>query len=180
MPSRSCWAGCSRNSTRRQPTRSFYGFYGTTRWGRWSRRCRRSCARWNGAGGASTSVAPSSSSMMKTSPVRFRPARHRRAARRIPRSGGPVPHWGRPGAGRGRDGLFNLRKVRLTALARVHTDGPLFGAMRAATWTMGGAENLITSHLDWFVVQPRWKAEPARIPHPGLRFPGSNPGAPAN
>jgi hypothetical protein len=41
--------------------------------------------------------------------------------------------------------------------------------MRAATWTMGGPENLITSHLDWFVVQPRWKAEPARIPHPGLR-----------
>jgi hypothetical protein len=51
----------------------------------------------------------------------------------------------------------------------VHTDGTLFGAMRAATWTMGGPENLITSHLDWFVVQPRWKAEPARIPHPGLR-----------
>jgi hypothetical protein len=70
---------------------------------------------------------------------------------------------------RGHNGLLDLRKVQLTVLARVHTDGTLFGAMRAATWTMGGPENLTTSRPDWFVVEPRWKAELARIPHPGLR-----------
>ena len=70
----------------------------------------------------------------------------------------------------GHDGLFNdFDDIWLTVMARADTDGTLFGAMRAATWTMGGPADLRTPDCSEAVVEPEWQATLERIPDPVLR-----------
>ncbi|GAA1640508.1 hypothetical protein [Actinoplanes couchii] len=54
---------------------------------------------------------------------------------------------------------------------RVHTDGTLFDAMRAATWTMGDPPQLTGFDPDGIGlrVKPKWEKRLAAVPHTGLR-----------
>ncbi|MGX2992967.1 hypothetical protein JNUCC64_01525 [Streptomyces sp. JNUCC 64] len=53
-------------------------------------------------------------------------------------------------------------------LLRVDTDGTLFDAMRAATWTTGGPEGLVPLPPE-AEVEPRWDAALSRVPGARLR-----------
>ena len=61
-----------------------------------------------------------------------------------------------------------LGEAFLAVLARVDTDGTLFDAMRAATWTMGGPAGL-TSPPARAVVEQEWQAALDRVTDPALR-----------
>jgi hypothetical protein len=63
-----------------------------------------------------------------------------------------------------------LESVWLTVNVRVHTDGTLFDAMRAATWTMGGPADLLTPDLSArAVVEPEWEGKLEPVSDPALR-----------
>ncbi|MGX2998565.1 hypothetical protein JNUCC64_30600 [Streptomyces sp. JNUCC 64] len=57
---------------------------------------------------------------------------------------------------------------RTTLLARIGTDGTLFGAMRAATGTLGGPDGL-TGFQKGVEVAPEWEEELRRVPDARLR-----------
>jgi len=64
-------------------------------------------------------------------------------------------------------GQPDLEDVDTQVRMRAETDGTLFSAMCAATWTTGGPADLDTPQpVD---VEPRWQAPLARVRHPGLR-----------
>jgi hypothetical protein len=63
---------------------------------------------------------------------------------------------------------FDPTEAFLTVLARVETDGTLFEAMRAATWTMDGPADLLefNAKVD---VEEAWEEPLKRVGHPALR-----------
>jgi hypothetical protein len=56
----------------------------------------------------------------------------------------------------------------ITLLARVHSADTLFDAMRAATWTMGGPDELYTDFAG-VVVEPQWERALSTVADPVLR-----------
>ncbi|MER6911770.1 hypothetical protein ABT354_08875 [Streptomyces sp. NPDC000594] len=59
-----------------------------------------------------------------------------------------------------------------TLLLRIRTDGTLFAAMRAATWTTGGPECLVTMEQgveEEAEVEPGWAERLRAVPDPALR-----------
>jgi hypothetical protein len=87
----------------------------------------------------------------------------------IPKLGKPRPgtHVGRVLTTR-RMTAEDLAEELLHLDARIHTDGTLFDAMRHATWTMGGPDQLVPFDPDC-VVEPKWERRLARVGHPVLR-----------
>ncbi|RSN09226.1 hypothetical protein DMB42_18090 [Nonomuraea sp. WAC 01424] len=74
-----------------------------------------------------------------------------------------APHGGRLGEVDG-DEVMGM----VQWLQRVRTDGTLFDAMRAATWTMGGPGDLVAFE-NGCEVKPELEAALRRIPDPRLR-----------
>lgn len=59
-------------------------------------------------------------------------------------------------------------RVMVTLILRIDTDGTLFEAMRAATWTSGGPDSLVELE-EGAEVEPEWDKGLQRIPNPRLR-----------
>jgi hypothetical protein len=64
--------------------------------------------------------------------------------------------------------LFVTLLARVASVARADAPGTLFDAMRAATWTMGGPDELFTDYED-VKFEPEWERALEQVQHADLR-----------